>query len=122
MESLHKGKKWVANFHTMCSKDNDNYPKYLRELFERPYTYDINGRRSSPHPYGWRSDTLKVLQFSQSAKIPKIPLINSVAFTNFKALMRPTKSTSLCPSPLRKGKTIKYYNCLLYTSPSPRDS
>ena len=42
-ESLEqKEKQWVQNFHMMCSKDNDRYPKTMRELFEKPLSYDVN--------------------------------------------------------------------------------
>jgi hypothetical protein len=45
-----KEKQWVRNFHMMCSKDNERYPKMLRELFEKPFSYDINmTRRYSNH-------------------------------------------------------------------------
>ena len=40
-----KEKQWVRNFHMMCSKDNERYPKMLRELFEKPFSYDINMTR-----------------------------------------------------------------------------
>jgi hypothetical protein len=46
-----KEQQWVRNFHMMCSKDNERYPKMLRELFEKPFSYDINMTRryfSSP--------------------------------------------------------------------------
>jgi hypothetical protein len=36
---------WVHNFHLMCSKDNNHYPKYLREYFDTPRNYDVNGSR-----------------------------------------------------------------------------
>jgi len=29
----------------MCSKDNDYFPKNLRESFGNPFEYDVNGTR-----------------------------------------------------------------------------
>lgn len=37
--------RWTGNFHLMCSKDNVHYPKYLREYFDTPRVYDVNGSR-----------------------------------------------------------------------------
>ena len=37
--------KWVGNFHLMCSKDNTHYPRGLREYFDIPRVYDVNGSR-----------------------------------------------------------------------------
>ena len=36
---------WNNNFHIMCSKHNDNFPKSKRELFDKPLLYDTNGTR-----------------------------------------------------------------------------
>jgi hypothetical protein len=47
-----KEKQWVRNFHMMCSKDNERYPKMLRELFEKPFSYDINMTRRYIHSPG----------------------------------------------------------------------
>ena len=40
------GKHWVSNFHLMCSKDNEQLPKYRREFFDNPLIYDVNGTRT----------------------------------------------------------------------------
>ena len=43
-------KQWVHNFQILCSKDNDRYPKMLRELFENPKSFDkSNIRRYTSH-------------------------------------------------------------------------
>lgn len=36
---------WIKNFHLMSSKDNEHFHKNLRELFDNPLNYDVNGSR-----------------------------------------------------------------------------
>jgi len=35
----------VPNFHLVFSKDNERYPKLMREFFDSPIQYDPNGTR-----------------------------------------------------------------------------
>jgi hypothetical protein len=110
-------KEWVQNFHMMFSKDNNNYPKMKRELFENPILYDINGTKMQvPHPYGW--DMLEnekaQLPNSPKSKCTKISAINTIAFSNYvtstQMIRRPYGALEpLSPQPSSKGKTTQYY-------------
>jgi hypothetical protein len=99
----------------MCSKDNDKYPKYQREFFEKPVAYDVNGsRKLIYHPYGW--DLPRVGSYKElikNASCNKISLINSMAFTNFLSsrhgsVSKAVQCSSESPLPIRGGKTVKY--------------
>jgi hypothetical protein len=103
----------------MCSKDNERFPKYLRELFEKPLDYSPTDRKASPHPYGWEiniNNPITVLRKSLNSNQPKIPTINSVAFSNFLSStyskFSRTRSLSTLPAKPKtiQGKTVKYYN------------
>ena len=120
LENLEK--EWVDNFHKMCSKDNENHPKYRREFFEKPVIYDVNGiRKSSPHPYGWdfaskRDEYNDILLQQKSPKSPsKMSLINSLAFATFMSNNSTFKSLKTLGTPssnspqLMAGKTTSYY-------------
>ena len=113
-------KDWVKNFHMMFSKDNPKYPKMMRELFEKPLLYDINGAvHQVPHPYGWdifeEHDPLVKQKYKCFS--PKIANINTIAFSNFmsaSSISRQSKNMMLLPlSPtvgnLMKGKTNQFY-------------
>ena len=38
-------KKWITNFQIVCSRDNEVLPKYDREFFDKPLSYNVHGRR-----------------------------------------------------------------------------
>eukprot|EP01022_Parablepharisma_sp_SALTPOND_P029840 TRINITY_DN746_c0_g2_i1.p2 TRINITY_DN746_c0_g2~~TRINITY_DN746_c0_g2_i1.p2 ORF type:complete len:239 (+),score=2.98 TRINITY_DN746_c0_g2_i1:909-1625(+) len=54
------GNGWIGNFHLMCSKDNTFYPKYLREYFDTPRQYDVNGSRRQQ----WRKEGNRIGKMS----------------------------------------------------------
>jgi hypothetical protein len=107
-------KEWVQNFHMMFSKDNFKYPKMMRELFECPILYDINGTRMQvPHPYGWdmlENDKM-LLPNSPKSKSPKIAAINTIAFSNYVSSTQQIRRQQGVLEPISpdKGKTYQFY-------------
>ena len=108
-------KEWVPNFHMMFSKDNYNYPKNMRELFEAPIQYNTDGTRQLvAHPYGW--DIIENYPTLNSAKSrsPKIAAINTIAFTNYISSIRQFKRPQGVLAPISpKGNA-----CQLHTNHS----
>ena len=69
------------------------------------------------------NDDLYDLEPSHSATLPRVRRLKPAIFKHyafFRALTREPRITSLLSGLL--GPDIRFYGCLLYTSPSPRDS
>jgi hypothetical protein len=85
---------WTDNFHTMYSKNNDKFPKMLREMFDKPIKYQTNGiYEHYEHPYGWdmleNNNILPEMRHNMRLSLnTKLSKINTDAFRNFMATQR----------------------------------